>query len=72
VGAALVALAFAALSLFGHLLPSFLRRISKYADYPLVLLERLHSGDIRDYVSWLITGAAGLGAAFSAARAGWF
>ena len=70
---ALIALAFAAFALFGHLLPRLFRRMGASADTPLALLERLHSGDIRDYVSWLITGAAGLGAAFTAAaHAGWF
>lgn len=70
--AVLIAFAFAALSLFGHHLPRPLRLIAKLIDILIAALERLHSGDIRDYVTWLVAGAAGLGAAFAAARAGWF
>jgi hypothetical protein len=32
---------------------------------PLQRLRRLQSGDVRDYVTWLAFGTAGLGAAFA-------
>ena len=70
--AVLIALAFAALSLFGHRLPRPLRLIGKLIATLISAIERLHSGDIRDYVTWLAIGAAVLGIAFVAAGGGGF
>lgn len=66
-----IAVIFVVISLFGHKLPSLLQKAGSLAYLPLAALERLHSGDIRDYVAWLVLGSAGLGVAFTAILAGW-
>lgn len=70
IGFAIAALAlaviFAAIALFRDRLPAFVRRTGRLANRPLYRLDRFHSGDVRDYVTWLALGVAGLGAGFTA------
>jgi multicomponent Na+:H+ antiporter subunit D len=61
-----IALIVAAISLFGHKAPQLIRKFGVGAIRPLAGLERLHNGDIRDYVTWLVFGATMLAAAFVA------
>lgn len=64
-GSALAAVAFAAWALFRDRLPPALDRTAgRLLESPLSWLERLHSGQVCDYVAWLAAGTAGLGILF--------
>lgn len=52
-----IALVSAAVALFGHKSPAIIRTGGALAVRPFAGLERLHNGDVRDYVTWLIIGA---------------
>ncbi len=62
IGAAAAAVVAAAVALFRRRIPRGIRRVAGAAGRPLVgLLPALHSGNISDYVAWLVAGVAALG-----------
>jgi multicomponent Na+:H+ antiporter subunit D len=63
--AALLALAFAALALFGHRLPRSAGALRRALGRPFEALRALHDGVVTDYVAWLAAGAAALGTALA-------
>lgn len=63
--AALLALAFAALALFGNRLPRGARAVRRALGRPFQALRALHDGVLTDYVAWLAAGAATLGTALA-------
>jgi multicomponent Na+:H+ antiporter subunit D len=65
--AAAGAVAVAALGLYGRSLPRLVRRLSSAASRPLAMLRDLQSGDVRDYVAWLVLGTGVLGGALALA-----
>jgi multicomponent Na+:H+ antiporter subunit D len=64
--AVLLAMAFAALALFGHTLPKRAQALRRIIGFPVEALRALHSGVVTDYVAWLAAGTATLGAALAA------
>ncbi|HEX3465947.1 MAG TPA: proton-conducting transporter membrane subunit [Candidatus Elarobacter sp.] len=63
--AAVLAVAFAALALFAHRLPSG-ADATKVLETMLKPLRRIHDGVVTDYVAWLAAGTAALGTALAA------
>ncbi len=63
-GAAVAAIALAALSLFGGRLPAGIRRGPSRTIDLFGPLRAIHSGDVRDYVAWLALGVALIGGTF--------
>jgi multicomponent Na+:H+ antiporter subunit D len=64
------ALVIAALALFYPRLPRSLSKATlRRLERPLVILDRLHSGHVGDYVAWLSVGVAAFGGAFALATA---
>jgi multicomponent Na+:H+ antiporter subunit D len=61
-----IGLMFATMALFLGRLPALVRGAIEAGKRSLSVLDGFHSGDIRDYVSWLLLGAALLGFTFTA------
>ncbi len=66
--AAIGAIAFSAIALFGSRLSSALRKKIRQTIDPLLFgLQTIHSGHVGDYVVWLVVGVVAVGAVFAIA-----